>query len=87
MAKPFNGAKEWRIDGLLHREDGPAIEYGNGTKAWFLNGKIHREDGPAVERADGTTEWYLNSASFGSKRPENWEELVKMAQVEVIMKN
>ena len=44
----------------LHRENGPAVEYGDGTKDWFLNGKRHREDGPAVEWADGTKEWYLN---------------------------
>ena len=25
--------------GLLHRLDGPALEYSNGTKMWFQNGK------------------------------------------------
>ena len=24
---------------ILHREDGPAIEYSNGCKSWYLNGK------------------------------------------------
>jgi hypothetical protein len=24
---------------ILHREDGPAIEYANGAKSWYLNGK------------------------------------------------
>ena len=26
-------------DGLLHREDGPAVEWNDGYKAWWLNGK------------------------------------------------
>jgi hypothetical protein len=28
----------WCLDGLLHREDGPAVELSNGRKAWYLNG-------------------------------------------------
>jgi len=55
-----DGTKEWRLNGQLHREDGPAEEYPNGTKKWFLNGKLHRTDGPAVENVDGTKYWYLN---------------------------
>ena len=46
--------------GLLHREDGPAIERANGDKYWYINGLRHREDGPAVELADGTKKWYIN---------------------------
>ena len=38
----------YNSDGLLHREDGPAILYPGGYQAWFQNGKLHREDGPAV---------------------------------------
>ena len=45
---------------ILHREDGPAIEYTNGSKAWFVNGVPHRMDGPAYEYANGTREWYVN---------------------------
>ena len=54
------GDKEWFINGQLHREDGPAIEYADGTKHWFLDGQLHREDGPAFEHADGYKRWYLN---------------------------
>jgi hypothetical protein len=54
------GTKEWYLNGNLHREDGPAIEYVNGSRFWYLNGNLHREDGPAVEYADGTLRWYLN---------------------------
>ena len=55
-----SGAKEWYLNGNLHREDGPAEEYADGSKCWFLNGKRHREDGPAVELANGAKEWWLN---------------------------
>jgi hypothetical protein len=45
---------------IIHREDGPAIEYANGDKYWYINGKRHREDGPATEFASGTKYWFLN---------------------------
>jgi len=45
---------------ILHREDGPAIEYANGRKDWFLNGQRHRCDGPAIEDPDGYKCWFLN---------------------------
>lgn len=53
------GTKHWYLDGKLHREDGPAIEYASGTKEWFLNGQRHREEGPAVEYINGTRRWYI----------------------------
>ena len=56
-----NGTKEWWLDGNLHREDGPAIEYPTGHKQWYLNGKRHREDGPAIEWSNGAKEWFLNN--------------------------
>jgi hypothetical protein len=51
---------EWCLNGLRHRQDGPALEYDNGDKYWFINGKLHREDGPAHEYASGNKVWYLN---------------------------
>ena len=48
------------LNGKLHREDGPAIEFANGNKEWFLNGEYHRENGPAVEHINGIEKWYLN---------------------------
>jgi hypothetical protein len=53
-----NGTKYWYLNGKLHREDGPAVEYADGTKHWYLNGNLHREDGPAAEWADGTKLWH-----------------------------
>jgi antitoxin component YwqK of YwqJK toxin-antitoxin module len=55
-----DGDKSWFLNGKLHREDGPAVEWNDGSKFWYLNGKLHREDGPAVEYSDGTKSWYLN---------------------------
>lgn len=35
---------EWKNkDGLLHREDGPAVECADGFKFWYLNGEIKTE--------------------------------------------
>ena len=34
-----DGDKFWWLNGKIHREDGPAVEYANGTKEWFLNDK------------------------------------------------
>ena len=31
------GIKRWTLNGTLHREDGPAVEYPDGRKAWYLN--------------------------------------------------
>jgi hypothetical protein len=55
-----DGAERWRLNGKLHREDGPAVIYPNGTQVWYRNGLRHREDGPAVIREDGIQWWYRN---------------------------
>ena len=69
------GDKQWLLNGKLHRENGPAIEWSNewsnGNKLWYLNGQRHREDGPAVELADGTKRWYLNDQKLTK---EEWEK-------------
>ena len=51
-------AMQW-LNGKRHKEDGPAVELANGTKQWFINGQYHRENGPAIEFPDGKKEWYL----------------------------
>jgi len=53
-----NGTKYWYKDGLLHREDGPAVEWADGAKFWYKEGKLHRIDGPAIEYANGSKLWY-----------------------------
>ena len=32
-----SGDKEWYLNGKVHREDGPAIEWADGSKDWYLN--------------------------------------------------
>jgi len=54
------GIKRWYLNGKLHRENGPAIEYAYGSKEWWLNGKLHREDGPAIELIAGYKVWWFN---------------------------
>ena len=57
--------KEWRLNGVLHRVDGPAIERPfKNTKEWYQNGELHRVDGPAMEYIDDdcgfTKVWFQN---------------------------
>jgi hypothetical protein len=56
----FPDRVEYRLNGLLHREDGPAVEWCTGLKAWYRKGSLHRKDGPAIEWENGDKEWYLN---------------------------
>jgi hypothetical protein len=54
----------WYKDGLLHREDGPAVEGPFGQKYWLQHGEFHREDGPAVIWPNGAQEWYLKGIQY-----------------------
>jgi hypothetical protein len=45
---------------ILHREDGPAVEYADGGKEWLVDGKYHRLDGPAYDYAEGGKAWYVD---------------------------
>jgi hypothetical protein len=58
MTTTSDGIKQWRLDGVLHREDGPAIEWGDGYEVWYQHGKYHRDNGPAVEYGNGDKFWY-----------------------------
>ena len=31
------GNKVWKLNGKIHRDGGPAIEYADGSKGWCLN--------------------------------------------------
>lgn len=70
----------------LHREDGPAIEFGNGYIFWFLNGKRHCEVGPAVEYPDGNKEWWINGIQFTKEDFNKWT-LHKKLQIKLKEKN
>ena len=60
---------------ILHREDGPAIEYSDDSKEWYLNGELHREDGPAIEDPNGYKAWCLNGKLHREDGPAiEWAE-------------
>ncbi len=56
------GTTLWRQDEELHRENDPAVTWGDGSKFWYQHGKYHRDDGPAVIWKD-TEEWW----SYGKR--------------------
>ena len=72
------GAKHWLLNDLLHREDGPAIEYSYGDKYWYINGKRHREDGPAVEYPSGYQEWYCQGKRIYCKDNQEFLRMIKL---------
>lgn len=40
-----DGSEFWYHNGLMHRENGPAVEYTDGTKYWYLEGRcMTKED-------------------------------------------
>ena len=39
-----DGTKYWYLNGKLHREDGPAIEWSDGLKQWYLKGELYSEE-------------------------------------------
>ena len=52
-----DGSRCWCPDGIIGREDGPAVELADGTRMWCRDGVPHRDDGPALEMADGARIW------------------------------
>jgi hypothetical protein len=66
------GTKHWRVNGKLHRLDGPAIEWSDGAKEWRVDGVVHRIGGPAVIWADGTKEWWLNGRQISAAAVDAW---------------
>lgn len=54
-----DGTETWRDnDGLVHRDDGPAVTYSNGGEIWYQHGKLHRDGGPAVTYSNGSESWW-----------------------------
>jgi hypothetical protein len=55
-----DGTRQWLLDGILHRTDGPAIERADGTTEWYAHGLRHRTDGPAFEMHNGPKGWFTH---------------------------
>lgn len=67
-----DGSKRWIVNGMYHRQDGPAIEEADGKKMWMHLGMVHRLDGAAIEKADGAKEWWVSGRQYHSI--VNWAE-------------
>lgn len=54
-----NGDLFFFMNGVLHREDGPAVIRVSGTQEWYQEGVLHRDnDLPALIHWTGRQEWY-----------------------------
>jgi hypothetical protein len=67
----YHSNRYYYLNGITHRDDGPAVELSNGDRYWYLNGKRHRVNGPAVECSNGDKYWYLNNVYYPQ---EEWFE-------------
>jgi hypothetical protein len=79
---------EWRQNGKLHREDGPAVELITGYKRWYQNGFLHREDGPAIVFTNGNKEWWLNGRQYTESKFQSETQPAKeltVVQIEEIL--
>jgi len=70
------GLCEWRVNGILHRVNGPARLGYNGYAEWWLNGLRHRVDGPAVVACNGHNQRWIDGryveAVSGSHQGKCW---------------
>jgi len=62
-----NGSVKYYVDGVRHREGGPACVYVNGTEKWYRNGLRHRDDGPAATYPDGRRIWFIDGVKVSDK--------------------
>ena len=72
------GDKYWHVNGMLHREDGPAYEGFNGTKQWWINNQRHRTDGPAIEWHDGYKQWFYYGKQIDCKDNQEFLRIIKL---------
>lgn len=63
------GNQTFKLNGLMHRPDGPAWIGTNDELAWWQNGQRHRTDGPAIVGADGHEQWWQNGVRHRSDGP------------------
>ena len=73
-----SGNKYWWLNGKLHREEGPAVEYADGSKRWMINGEYHREDGPAIESYDGNKFCLYQGKEIDCKDNQEFLRMIKL---------
>ena len=57
------GTIKYRLDGKLHRDDGPAVMFAEGGLVWHNHGSYHRLDGPSII-AESQLWWYLYGYAY-----------------------
>jgi len=72
------GDEYWYKDNILHREDGPAIEWVSGSKFWVIDGNLHRMDGPAIYHPLGISSWYYHGKFITNISQEDFERKIKL---------
>ena len=68
VVKDKSGTIAHYVNGKIHRDNGPPVEYRKGKrwyKEWFMNNRLHRDNGPAVEDISGHKAWWFNGEHYG----------------------
>ena len=77
------------VDGVVHREDGPAVIDYHESQFYYQNGKCHREDGPAIIWSNGSEDYIQNgkfhredgpARIFSSGAKEYWVNGVRFTE-------
>lgn len=76
------GHKFYYVNGKLHNDKGPAVEYIDGHKEYYINNVRHRKDGPAfiAEYEDGTSyqEWWYKGKHIKVYNQKEFERWIKL---------
>lgn len=87
----FGDRVEWyNLEGMLHREGGPAVECKDGEKFWYINGLPHRKDGPAHVSCSGLKEhnhYFINGIEITEEEFELSNKDLSGLVVEIYGKN
>jgi hypothetical protein len=61
-------AEEWKLDGLLHREDGPAFRRSDGSYGYYINGQPHRVNGVAIRWGKDNIDFYYQNGQLHNEK-------------------
>ena len=81
-----DGEERWYKDGMLHRDNGPAIIWANGTEGWFQYDMHHREDGPAIVSTVNEHEYYIYDRLCSFKKWANHFKISEKEQAILLLK-
>jgi len=60
----------YKLCGVKHRHDGPAVIRGDGIVEWWLNGELHRDGAPAIHNESMTImHWYKHGFRHNAHGP------------------